>query len=360
MDNENQPKSLGRRTIIKLLTVGAAVYAPFVWTRSKTSPKRQIVIRDSGGLLSRLYKEVFYEPFKQKTGIEVIGVASDPEPTTQIQTMVETERYLWDITNLNHRSVLFLTTGKHIYLEEHRLGSDPIVSKIAPQFISPYGVGTNVYTTVLAYRTDIFRKRQPQTWEDFWNINTFPGRRSLRKLPFETTEIALMASGMSPDKIYPCNLNQAFLSLDKIKPHINVWWTRGAQSEHLLNSGEVDLIPVFISKAQLAIDAGLPLAFSWNQHLYGYENWTILKGTPNVNACREFIKFTSDPKRQALLATHAIGPTHPDAFNYIDPKRTKLLQTYPDNLKKGLFINASYWLETQRAAIERFNQWVID
>jgi putative spermidine/putrescine transport system substrate-binding protein len=94
MDNQNQPKSSGRRNLIKLLAVGAAVYAPFVWTRSKTSTKRKIVVRDSGGLLSRLYKEVFYEPFRQKTGIEVIGVSSDPEPTTQIQTMVETERYL--------------------------------------------------------------------------------------------------------------------------------------------------------------------------------------------------------------------------------------------------------------------------
>ncbi|UAW63673.1 ABC transporter substrate-binding protein [Mycoavidus sp. HKI] len=358
MDNENQPKSPGRRNIIKLLAVGAAVYAPFVWTRSRTTPKEQIVVRDPGGLISELYREVFYDPFEHKTGIKVIGALSKPEPIAQIRMMVEQSNYSWDIANLNHRSVLLLTTGNNIYLEEHRLKHDPIISGIAPQFLSPYGVGTNVYTTVLTYRTDVFKNcRSPQSWQDFGDVNNFPGRRSLRNLPFETIEIALMAAGVSLDKIYPCDLNKALESLSKIEPYIPVWWTTGAQSEHFLNSGEADLMSAFISKVQKAIKDGKPLAFSWDQHIYAYENWTILKGTPKANACREFIKFASDPKRQAKLAPYAIGPTHTDAFKYIDKKQTKLLPTYPDNLKKGLFIDASYWLEHQNIVFDRFNEW---
>ncbi|BBE09304.1 FAD/FMN-containing dehydrogenase [Mycoavidus cysteinexigens] len=361
MDNEKQLLSSGRRNAIKTLSaLGATVYAPFVLTRSRAAPKQQIVIRDPGGVLSRLYKEVFYEPFSRKTGIKVIGVFSDAEPTAYIRTMIETESRSWDMASLSHRAILFLTTGRDVYLEKHGLENDPVISAIPSRFISPYGVGTNVYTTVLAYRTDVFKKNPPQTWKDFWNVKDFPGRRSLRKLPFDTIEEALMADDVSPDGVYPCNLDQAFRKLDKIKPHISFWWTSGPQIEQVLNTGEIDLMPALISKLQAATSAGAPFKFSWDQHIYGYDNWAIFKGSPNANACREFIKFASNPERQALLARYAIGPTQPNAFNYIDPKQAKLLQTYPDNLRKGLFIDASYWLKNQSIAIERFNQWMLN
>lgn len=359
MDHKNQPQDRNRRNAIKLLVAGgAAIYAPFVWTRSKTAPKRQIVVRDAGGLISTLYRKAFYDPFERETGIKVIGALSKPEPLAQIRMMVEKKHYSWDIANLNHRSTSLLTSGEDIYLEKHGLEDDSIVSGIAPQFLSPYGVGTNVYTTVLTYRTDHFKNRRaPQSWQDFWDANNFPGRRSLRNLPFETIEIALMAAGESLNTVYPCDLAKVFNSLNKIEPHIPVWWTTGAQSEHLLNTGEVELMSAFISKVQQAIKEGKPLAFSWDQHIYGYENWTILKGTPNADLCREFIRFASHPERQASLAPEAIGPTHLDAFKYIEQKQITLLQTYPDNLKRGLLIDASYWLTHQGTIFERFNEW---
>ena len=44
--------------------------------------------------------------------------------------------------------------------------------------MSPYGVGTNVYTTVLAYRSDAFKGRKaPQSWADFWNFYYIPETR---------------------------------------------------------------------------------------------------------------------------------------------------------------------------------------
>lgn len=169
-----------------------------------------------------------------------------------------------------------------------------------------------------------------------------------------------MADGVSTKNVYPCDLDQAFRSLDRIKPYTSIWWTNAPESEQLLKSGGVDLMPSIVSRAQAAIDAGAPIAISWDQHIYGCDSWAILKGTPNADACREFIKFTSDPKRQALLASYgAIGVTQPDAFKYIDPKRAKLLSTHPENLKKGIFIDASYWLNVQSTVIERFSRWML-
>jgi len=350
----------GRRNVIKAAALGAAaIAAPFIWTPSRASTRR-IVIRDAGGVINEAYKSILYEPFKQKYRIEVIGVAATPNPITQIRTMVDTGNYLWDMAVISRTAITLLTTGK-IYLEKHELENDPVISQISPQFMSPYGVGANVYTTVLAYRTDAFRgKRAPETWKDLWDTDNFPGRRSLRKYPSDTVEQALMADGVPLTKIYPCDLDRAFRSLDKIKPHIHTWWTSGVQTEQLLKSGEVSLLPVWIARAQAAINAGAPVAFSWKQHIYHYESWAILKGTPNAELCRQFIQFASEPERQARLATHAIGPTQANAFKYFDSaEQTRQLPSDPNNLKQGLYTDAAYWAKHQEAAIERFNRWIL-
>ncbi len=366
--DSRQPHDLSRRNAIKMAIAGVASIAatgtilagPSVITRSRTTPK-QIIVRDSGGLFSQRYREVFYEPFAKKTGIKVIGVASDEEPSAQIRAMVKAKEYLWDMASLGQAAILFLTSGKECFLEEHGLDNEPVVSSISPQFRSIYGVGTHIYSTVLAYRTDVFKtpRAVPKSWRDLWDVNNFRGRRGLRKHPFETIELALMADGVSPGNVYPCDLDRAFQSLDRIKPHIAVWWRNGAQVEQLLKSGEVDLLQAGTCRTQLAIESGAPFAFSWDQHIYGCDTWAILKDTPNADICREFIKFASDPKRQAALAPYGIVPTQPEALKYISEKQARRLSIHPDNFKKGLYIDASYWMNNQDLAIERFNQWML-
>ncbi|MCX8567135.1 MAG: putative spermidine/putrescine transport system substrate-binding protein [Glomeribacter sp. 1016415] len=360
MSELNQPQNTGRRTAIKIVAASAAaLVSPFILTPSRAASKQQIIIRDPGGIVGQIYENLLYKPFIQATGIKVIGVAAGPEPTAQIRSMVKTKNYQWDMALLSQTAILLLSVDD-MYLERHKLEHDSVISAISPQFRSLYGVGTNVCSTVLAYRTDAFKGRQaPQTWKDLWEIDHFPGRRGLRKHPFDTIEVALIADGISLNNVYPCDLDRAFNKLNKIKPHVGAWWTSGAHSEQLLKSKEVDLVPVWIPRVQSAIDAGMPVAFSWSQHIYVCDSWAILKGTPNAAECRQFIQFASDPKRQALLAPYAIGPTQPKAFEYIDEKLAKRLPSHPDNLKIGLYSDPLYWMSHQSAAIERFNQWML-
>ena len=351
----------GRRTAIGTALAGAAVAAfPFISTPSRAANKR-IVVRDDGGIYTKAYGAALYRPFTEKTGIEVIGVQANAEPTAQIKSMVETGSYTWDMAKISQPAILLLTSGGKEYLEKHGLEVDPLVAKIPSQYMSPYGVGTNIYTTVLAYRTDAFKGRKaPASWADMWNVKDFPGRRGLRKYPFDTLEEALMADGVPTSQVYPCNLDRGFASLDKISRHVDVWWTTGAQVEQMLGSGEVAMVSTWVSRAQSAIANGAPVGIVWEQNVWGCDNWSILKGTPNADACREFIKFASDPKRQAALAEYfPAGVTQPEAFNFIKPEIAKNCPTYPANIKSGLHIDAKYWQANQSVALERFNRWIL-
>jgi len=350
---------ISRRSLL-LATGAAALATPAIWSPSRAAGKR-IIVRDDGGIYTKAFGAVFYRPFTQATGIEVVGVQATAEPVAQIKTMVDTKNYTWDMAKISWPAILLLTSGKTSYLEKHGLESEPVIKTIPAEYMSPYGVGTNVYTTVLAYRTDAFKGRKaPQSWADFWNVSEFPGRRSVRKHPFDTVEEALMGAGVPTAQVYPCDLDKAFASLDKIKTAVAVWWTTGAQVEQMLTSGEIDMIPTWVSRAQAAQAAGAPVEIVWNQGIWGADNWSILAGTPNADACREFIKFASDPKRMAALTEFfPAGLTQPEAFNYVKPEIAKNCPTYPDNIKAGLKIDPKFWLDNQAAVIERFNSWIL-
>ena len=86
----------------------------------------------------------------------------------------------------------------------------------------------------------------------------------------------------------------------------------------------------------------------------------ILKGTPNADLCREFIKFALAPERQAIFAkATGYGPTIPQAIDHIDAAIAKTLPTHPENRKSSILVDVDFWAKTRDAATERFNKWVV-
>jgi len=319
---------------------------------------KQIVVSDPGGPYTTAYREAFYDPFEKATGIKVVSVARESQPVAQFAAMVQTKNYVWDVTTL--------TLSADIpYLESKGL-LEPIGLKasefpdVMPEAITPNWLGVDVYSTVLAYRADKFKDNGPKSWADFWDVKKYPGRRSLRRSPLDTLEQALLADGVPLDKLYPLDVDRAFKSLDKIKPHISIWWTSGAQAMQAIQSGDVDLISTWNGRAQAAKDAGAPVTIVWNQGLYSIEGWGIPKGTPRAEAAKQFVRFCADAKRQALLTrTLAYGPTNKRAFDTISKERAPLLPTAPDNIKEMKLPSPQWWEANRQTVTERFNSWII-
>lgn len=349
---------IGRRAVIRSAALGAAALAsPFI-IRDAEAQGTRIVVRDPGGPFTPGFTEAFYKPFRQETGIEVIGEVSAAEPTAQIKSMVETKNYSWNIAGGMSQTAIQLLADAG-YIERHELDNDPAVSEIPPEYRDAYGIGSDVYATAIGYRTDKVKKA-PGSWKEYWDVAGFPGRRALRKYPFDAVEQALMADGVPPAQVYPCDLDRAFKSLDRVKPHVDAWWTSGAQATQMLANNEVDMIPVWANRIFAARDGGAPVAVEWNQNIWGVDVWAILKGTPNADTCRRFIRFTCDPKRQAVFTKYLTnGPTNPAAYKYIDDKVARTLTTYPEWRKAGLKIDGDYWAKNKDAALDRFNAWIL-
>ncbi|TAL53390.1 ABC transporter substrate-binding protein [Pandoraea sp.] len=351
----NQPSNPNRRRLLKTAgTLALASALPSV----VHGESRQIIVSDPGGPYTKAYRVAFYDPFEQATGIKVVSMARESQPVTQFAAMVKTRNYIWDVTTL--------TISDDVpYLEAHGF-LEPIGLKpsdypnVMPEAITPDWLGVDVYATVLAYRTDKFKTQGPRSWADFWDVKKFPGRRSLRRNPIDTLEQALMADGVPLDKLYPIDVERAFKSLDRIKPHINLWWTSGAQAMQAIQNGDVDMISTWNGRAQAAIDNGAPVRINWREGLYSVEGWGIPKGTPHAEMAKQFVRFCADAKRQAAFTPDlAYGPTNLKAFDMIPAKRAAILPTAPDNLRDMRLPSPQWWAKNRAAVTERFNTWII-
>lgn len=351
--NTTSSSRMTRRT---LLGTGAALLATPMLGRRANAQAESITVADPGGPFTTGFRKAFYDPFTEATGIEVVSVARDAEPTAQFKSIVETQSYIWDVCTL--------TLSARLILEQQDLLDpievDPELTKnMMPEAVFPNFLGTDVYSTIWAFNTETV-ENAPSNWAEFWDTENFPGRRALRKNPIDTLEQALMADGVAPADLYPLDVDRAFAKLDEIKEEIDVWWTGGAQTSQLMQSGEVDMSSGWNARLQAAIDSGAPAELVWNQGLYSIEGWGLPKGGPKADAARQFVAFCAAPEQQALFTDDlAYGPTNLEAYEHISEERAKVLTTAPQNLEGMTLADAAWWQENRNEMAERFNMWLL-
>jgi putative spermidine/putrescine transport system substrate-binding protein len=356
VDNR-RPGAITRR--LSLLGTASILAMPAVITRRARAAATQITVADNGGPVGASFREAFYDPFEKATGIKIINITQNVDPVAQFKVMVETKAYISDVSLLTPGFVYRLTHPKN-YLETLDLkGAD--TAHMLPHMVLPNFVGTDVWTTTFSYRTDKFSSAAPTSWVDFWNVDRFPGRRGLQQSPMVNLEIALLADGVALDKIYPIDVDRAFKVLDRIKPHVNVWWSSGAQSTQLLQSGEVDLLSIWSARAQTTIDAGTPAKIVWNGNIASADGWSIPKGCPNLDAAQQFVRFCIAPDRQAAYTpTMKNGPTNSKAYDTIPADLAALLPTSPENRKAMLVRDDEWWGANFAAMKQRFDAWLLE
>jgi putative spermidine/putrescine transport system substrate-binding protein len=352
----NPTRGFPRRGLLRGAALGLA--APWLFTGSRAFAAEQITAADVGGAPGAAIRAAFYDPFEKETGIRVVGVAHDPDPTVQFKLLVDTRSYIWDLCMVTPAHVVSLTKPKD-YLEPLNLPAAE-GGQLLPGMLTPNWMGFSVFGTILAYRTDKFGENGPQNWADYWDVKKFPGRRALYRGINGAIEAALMADGVAAKDLFPLDVDRAFRKLDQIKPHVNVWWTSGAQNTQLLQSGEIDMTDTWGGRAYAAIESGAPVRMMWQQGQYSTDGWSIPKGTPRADLARKFVAFCVKPDRQAQYSsTVANGPSNQHAFDLIKPERARVLPTSPHNFA-GLGATDAEWWGTNKAKVqERFQDWLL-
>jgi putative spermidine/putrescine transport system substrate-binding protein len=314
-----------------------------------------IVINWSGGAVFKALTECYFNAYEKATDNKVM--VEQGANFAKLKAMVKSGNVQWDAAEAVSMDLVIVGEKEGILepIDYSIIKKDDLISSA----IHPYGVGMAFYSTVMAYRIEKYPSG-PKNWKDFWDVKKFPGPRALENNPYNNLEFALMADGVSPDKLYPLDVDRAFRSLDRIKPHVKVWWTSGAQPAQLLTDKEVDMTSAWNGRIYAIVKKGAKVETVWNQAMIQSSAWVVPKGAKNGKLAMELIDYLHDPKRQACFAKIVAYPgPNKKAFEYLDAEFGNSLPTFPKNYEQQVAVNYQWWVENRDKVQERWDTWLL-
>jgi putative spermidine/putrescine transport system substrate-binding protein len=360
----NETRGLGRREFLRALTkaaAGSALLSPLaaIAPDFAEAAEAPVTYFTYGGAWKKAIAGAFGEPFTKKTGIPV--QYQEPYSFAKLRAMHEARAQQIDICGLN---------GTDVYVAGRLKMITPIdwsvvdKSVLDPQQLHHQNViGCSSQSMNVCYSKKKWPgENHPNSWADFWNVEKFPGRRSLRRDALWTMEAAAKADGVKDDAFYPLDIDRVFRSLDRIKPHIKTWWSDNSQSQQLMEQDEVDLIYMTNGRAtQSILDHKAPFEMVWNEAIYSghSEGWIVPVGCPNPKGGMKFLDIIGRPEYQAVFARLLYyAPQNPKAIPLLDANLAKLMPSYPDNEKVAHTVNYRWWADNIARVQRRFEQWV--
>ncbi len=237
-------------------------------------------------------------------------------------------------------------------------------SKIPANLAQPKYVGVGTFSYGIAYQNKKFGVgKGPKNWADFWDVQKFPGRRSMLGNGTYALEAALAADGVPLAEIYstlrtPAGVDRAFAKLQQLKPHVAVWWQSGGQAVQLMRDGEVDMAMIPNGRAMALVKDGADISFSWEQAFVDTEAILVPNTATNVRAVMQLLNTALDPKNQAAFAkASGFGPVNLSVYeqNLIEPELMQWMPTAPQNIGKQLWADQTWYASPAAdATMQRF------
>jgi len=318
---------------------------------------RAITVASFGGDYQAAQEEAYFAPFAQSTGAEVKQSSPGSTAIADLRRQVDAETNVWDVLCIATDQLVPL--ARDGYLEE----IDYAVvdrSNLFTEFgiATTHGVAADFFSTAIAYPADA--AAAPESWSDFWDTARFGDGRSLQKDPVGTLEFALLADGVPQDRLYPLDLDRAFASLDRIKPHIpaTAWWEDQKQPVELVANAAVGLASAWNVRTYLPDVRGRVLV-QWAGGMLSPDWWVVPRGTPNRDVAMDFVSYATRAIPNAnFCRLRPFGPVNREALDLLRPDRLSVLPTADPQRALQFVHNWGYWADHYEPVRERFLAWL--
>ncbi len=346
--------ALSRRTVLGAGLFGAAMLAsPFV--RRATAEENVLYVNTWGGDWEASAKANLFDPFTEKTGVEIRTVS--PISFAKLSAQASTGIYEFDVTTLGVADIARANAASLIEPLEGHVDA----SALWEGAIYENGVATHGFANQMAYNASKFPNGGPKTWADFFDVQKFPGARSMQRHAVRVMTFALLADGVPKDQLFPFDIDRAFAALDRVKQDVRVWWTAGPQARQVLLDGEVDMAAVWNSDARAAQEGSKDkVEILWDQAVIDKGCWVVAKGSPRAENGFKLLNHIAGNAEG--LAKFCIkdqsGPMNPKSFDFIPKDVAIYMPTYPEHLAKAVVIDAAKLLPQLDEVTSRFESWV--
>jgi putative spermidine/putrescine transport system substrate-binding protein len=320
----------------------------------------------------------YHKPYMEKTGVNIISDDSSAEAVAKLRAMNEANNITWDVVDVVASDAMRLCDeGLAMEIDfDNMLAPAPDGTSATEDFgdllVSDCFIPQIVYSTTFGYRTDLVGDTAPTTVCDVFDLEAFPGKRSLQKRPIDNMEWALYCDGVAKDDIYEVlgtdeGVEKALAKLDTIKSSV-VWWTAGAETPQLLADGEVVMGSTFNGRLFSAIaEQNQPIGMLWDMQSFDLDGWIIPAGLSPERQARalDYVFFATDTQRLADQAKYiSYGPARKSSAPLVG-KHEALgidmaphMPTDPANAANVHIYDYNWWADNRDDLDAKFQAWL--
>ena len=329
-----------------------------------------------GGIYQQSQEEAVFGPWQERTGHRVVLEGGYSGGLAEVRAQVAAGAVTWQTLIVAAEDALLgCREGVLEPLDASRLPPAPDGRSAAEDFIDggllECGVGSESYSMVFAYDYERLPDG-PRTIRDFFDVAKYPGKRGLRKSATFTLEMALVADGVPPARVYQelrtaAGVDRAFAKLDTLRGHA-IWWEAASQPPQLLADGEVAMTTAYNGRIFDAIAAeGKPFRIVWDAQVYGLDYYVIPRGAAQKELAMDLIAFATSTEAAAdLYSRIAYMPLRRSALDrigayYADPELDMRphMPLAPENAGNAVRLDSEFWIDYKTELTERFRAWLI-
>ncbi|EFO33008.1 polyamine ABC transporter, periplasmic polyamine-binding protein [Roseibium sp. TrichSKD4] len=346
-----------------------------------TAFAQDMTIVSWGGAYSASQNNAYHKPYMEKNpGINIINDESSAEAVAKLRAMNEAGNITWDLVDVVASDAIRLCDeGLALEIDHDKaLAAAPDGTPASEDFgdliVSGCFIPQIVYSTTFGYRTDVdeWGGKTPDDICDVFDLETFPGKRSLEKRPINNMEWALLCDGVAKADVYDVleteeGQAQAFAKLDSIKDSV-VWWSAGAETPQLLADKEVVIGSTYNGRLFALIEEQKqPVAMLWDAQVFDLDGWIVPAGLSEERQQRvmDYLNFATDTQRLADQAKYiSYGPARQSSAPLVG-KHAELgidmaphMPTDPANAKNTFLYNYEWWADYRDDLDAKFQAWL--
>ncbi|MEQ6249624.1 extracellular solute-binding protein [Sulfitobacter sp. HNIBRBA3233] len=367
--------------LTKMLMASTALTVAAGMSHADGHMANEMTIVSWGGAYSNSQQKAYHEPYMEKTGVSIINDESSAEAVAKLRAMNEAGNVTWDVVDVVAADAIRLCDeGLAMEIDpEEDLAAAPDGTSAEDDFgdllVSDCFIPQIVYSTTFGYRTDMVPEGvdAPSDVCSIFDLETYPGKRSLEKRPIANMEWALLCDGVAKDEIYDVlateeGQDRALAKLDTIKDDV-IWWSAGADTPQLLADGEIFMGSTYNGRLFSAIvEQDQPIGMLWDAQMFDLDGWIIPTGLSDERVARakDFIKFATDTQRLADQAAYiSYGPARKSSAPLVG-QHAELgidmaphMPTDPANSENTFLYNYEFWADYRDDIDAKFQAWLV-
>src|SRR6056297_1654082 len=334
-----------------------------------------------GGAYQNSQQKAYAEPYMEmNSDVSIVWDESSNEAVAKLRAMNEAGNIAWDLVDVVAADALRLCDEGLAMEVDHDelLAPAPDGTDASDDFgdliVSDCFIPQIVYSITFGYRSDMVPEGvdAPDDICDVFDLETYPGKRSLESRPINTMEWALLCDGVPKDEIYDVlatedGQDQALAKLDTIKDDV-IWWSAGADTPQLLADGEVFMGSTYNGRLFSVIEEqDQPVAMMWDAQVFDLDGWIIPANLPEERLARalDFIYFATDTQRLADQAKWiSYGPARASSAPLVGEHAdlgidmAPHMPTDPDNAANTFLYNYEFWADYRDDIDAKFQAWL--